>query len=157
MIEITIVAGLGCWSIGLVLLKLCLWPSFIRNKRLRLFLDLDIGALNLSFWSWACDPASFLITNHSRVGAWMSEQWTCPFEARPEAQLQCQSEIIIVSGLGCWSIGLVLLRIGLRPGLIFKTNHYCLWTWMLGHWSCPCEAGSSFLIQHYDYFWTWML
>ena len=37
-----------------IILKLDLWPSSILNEK----------ALDLPFWSWACGPASFLITNH---------------------------------------------------------------------------------------------
>ena len=45
-----------------IILKLELWTSFILNEK----------ALDLSFWSWACGPASFLITNHcvSGLGWW---------------------------------------------------------------------------------------
>ena len=59
---------LGHWtchsSIGLVFLKLGLRPSFIPNKKLCLFLDLEAGALDLSL-----------------------QHWTCLFEAGPSAQL----------------------------------------------------------------------
>ena len=37
-----------------IILKLDLWPSSILNEK----------TLDLPFWSWACGPASFLITNH---------------------------------------------------------------------------------------------
>ena len=45
-----IVSGLGCWSIGFVLLKLGLRPSFISNQNPLLFLELDVGALDF-LWS----------------------------------------------------------------------------------------------------------
>ena len=41
-------------SVGLVFLKLGLRPSFILNKKLCLFLDLEAGALDLSFQRWTC-------------------------------------------------------------------------------------------------------
>ena len=49
IIIIMIVSVPGCRSIGLVLLKLGLWPSFTFNKKSSLFLDSDVGALDLSF------------------------------------------------------------------------------------------------------------
>ena len=60
-----------------IILKLDVWPSSILNEK----------ALDLPFWSWACGPASFLIGNHACFWTWMSEHWTCPFEAGPSAQL----------------------------------------------------------------------
>ena len=113
--QIMFVSGLEWWSAGLVILKLGLWPSFIPNDKLWFSLKLDDGALDLSFWSWACVPASFSMTNHdcfqtwmmwpetwsfedshpaSFVVAnyhcfrtWMMRHWTCHFEARPSAHL----------------------------------------------------------------------
>ena len=41
-------------GIGLVTLKLGLRPSFILNKKLLLFLDLDAGTLDLSHLRWTC-------------------------------------------------------------------------------------------------------
>ena len=43
------VSQLGCWAIGLVLLRLGLRPSFILIRKSGLFLDLGVGALNLMF------------------------------------------------------------------------------------------------------------
>ena len=68
-----------CWSIGLVLLKLGLRPSSIFDKKSLLFLVLDIGALGLSFWSWAFGSASFLIRSHYCFWIWLLEHWTCHF------------------------------------------------------------------------------
>ena len=125
---IILVSGLRCWSIGLPSLKPRLRPSFILNRNVLLFLDLDAGALGLSFGPWASDSASFLIqiTNHYCFWAWMMGHWTCPFEAGPSAQLHSSYEIMICSGLGCWSIGLVLLKLGLRPSFIFNSKSYLL-------------------------------
>ena len=80
---------LGHWtchtSVGLVILKLGLRPSFILNKKIGLFLDLDVGRWDLSI-----------------------QHWTCHLEAGPLAQLRSQCEIMFVSGLGCWEMGLVI-------------------------------------------------
>ena len=80
---------LGHWtchtSVGLVILKLGLRPSFILNKKIGLFLDLDVGRWDLSI-----------------------QHWTCHLEAGPLAQLPSQCEIMFVSGLGCWEMGLVI-------------------------------------------------
>ena len=71
------------------------------------------------------------------------------------ARLHFQLEIIIVSGLGCWSIGIVLLRLvslklGLRPSfvvyhksLLFLNLDVGRWDLSLQHWTCKLEAGPS--------------
>ena len=51
-------------SVGLVNMKLGLWPSFLLNIKSWLFLDLHVGTLDLSL-----------------------QHWTCHFEAGPSAQL----------------------------------------------------------------------
>ena len=42
------------FSIGLVFLKLGQRPSFILDKKLCVFLDLEAGALDLSLQHWTC-------------------------------------------------------------------------------------------------------
>ena len=91
----------------------------------------DIGlvasALDLSFGSWAFGPASFLIRNYVCFWTWTLERWTCHS-----------------------NIGLVFLKMGLRPGFILNRK-ICLFldleAGMLGlspqHWTCLMEAGSS--------------
>ena len=93
---------LGRWtchsSIGLVFLKLGLRPSFILNKKLSLFLDLEAGpALDLSSGSWALGPASFLIRNYVCFWNWILGHCTRHS-----------------------SIGLVFLKLGLRPSFILN-------------------------------------
>ena len=39
------------------------------------------------------------------------------------------------------SIGLVTLKLGLRPSLILKERTHCVWTWMLEHWTCHSSIG----------------
>ena len=132
-----IASSLGCWSIELVLFSLGLLPSFISNNTSFLFLDLDVGALSLSICSWAFGPASFLVRSYDCF---------------------CQ-----LAGLGCWSIGLVLLKLGLQPSFISNNNHSCFWTWLWEDWTCPFEAGPSAQLHAYNEiilsncFWTWML
>ena len=85
---------LGLWtchrSIGLVIMKLGLRPSFILNVKIWLFLDLYVGTLDLSL-----------------------QHWTCHFEAGPSAQLHSQYQLMIVSGLACWDFGLVTAALDL--------------------------------------------
>ena len=71
--------------------------SFRRIDKLWLFLDLDHGALDLSSWSWAFGPASFLIRNYDCFWTWMLGHWTCHT-----------------------SVGLVILKLGLRPSFILN-------------------------------------
>ena len=155
-----LVSRLGRGSIGLVLLKPSLRPNFIFNKKSSLFLGLDVGSLDLSFWSQAFGPDSVVTRNHYCFWTWMSEHWTCPF-------LHFQCEIMIVSELGCWSIGLacrsiglVLLKLGLQPSFIFNKKSFLFldldvgaldlsfWNWAFGP--------ASFLIRNQYCFWTWM-
>ena len=60
------------------------------------------------------------LCNKQGFWTWMLKHCTCPLEAGPLAQLHFELEIVIVSGPGCWSIGLVLLKLGLRPSFIFN-------------------------------------
>ena len=82
----------------------------------------DVGLvtspLDLSFGSWALGPASFLMRNYMCFWTWTLERWTCHS-----------------------SVGLVILRLGLRPSLILKERTHCVWTWMLGHWTCHSSIG----------------
>ena len=95
---------LGHWichlSIGLVFWKLGLRPSFILNKKLCLFLDLDTRALDLSLQHWTClleaGPRPSFILNRKLclfldLEAGMldlsPQHWTCLLEAGPSAQL----------------------------------------------------------------------
>ena len=65
------------------------------------------------------------------------------------------------------SVGLVILRLGLRPSLILKERTHCFWTWMLGHWTCHSSIGlvilklglqaSLILKERTHCVWTWML
>ena len=86
------VSGLGSWSVGLV-----------------------IPALDLSFGSWACGPASFLIGNYVCFWTWKLGCWTCHS-----------------------SIGLVFWKMGRR-------NFVCSWNWKLGRWTCHSSIGIVFL------------
>ena len=59
--EIMFVSGLGSWGVELV-----------------------TPALDLSFRSWAHDPASFLIRNYLCFWTWkLGQHWTCLLEAGP--------------------------------------------------------------------------
>ena len=88
---------LGRWtchsSIKLVFLKLDLRPTFILNKKLGLFLDLEAGTLDLSLQRWTylleAGPKKLCLFLDLEAGALdLSLQlWTCPFEAGPSAQL----------------------------------------------------------------------
>ena len=99
-----IVSGLGCWDTGLV-----------------------TPASDLSSWSWAFGPASFLMRNCYCFWTWMLGHWTCHT-----------------------SIGLVSLKLGLRPSFILNEN---LWLFLelhvgtsdlsLQRWTCHFEAGPS--------------
>ena len=132
-----------CWSIGLVLLKLGLRPSFIFDKKSLLFLDLDVGALDVSFWSWAFGPASFLIRNHYCFWTWMLEHWTCPSEAGPSAQLHFNKKSLLFLDLDVGALDLSLWRRAFGPDSVLIRHHHCFWTWMSEHWTCPFEAGPS--------------
>ena len=78
---------MGRWtyhsSIGLVVVKLGLWPNvvLIRNYCKQLYVA-ETSDLSL-------------------------QHWTCLLEAGPSAQLHFLQQIIIVSGLGCWDLELV--------------------------------------------------
>ena len=127
---------LGHWtchtSIGFVNLKLGLWLSFILNDKSCLFLDLDVGR-----------------------GAW-SLRWTCQLEAGPSAQLFFNDKLYLFLDLdvGRWglrsSIGLVTLRLGLRPSFILN-DKLCLFLDLdvgrldlsLHYSTCHLEAGPS--------------
>ena len=132
-----------CWSIGLVLLKLGLRPSSIFNKKSLLFLDLDVGALDLSFWSWAFSPASFLIRNRYCFWTWMLEHWTCPFEAGPI--FNEKSCLFLDLDVGALDLSFWSWAISPASSLIRNLNGF--WTWMVEHWTCPFEAGSLAQLQ----------
>merc|ERR1711965_190346 len=58
-------------SIGLVFFKLGLRPSFILNKKLCLFLDLEAEMLDLSLQHWTCLLEACMLkhcTCHSSIG-----------------------------------------------------------------------------------------
>ena len=84
-------------------------------------------ASNLSIWSWAFGPASFLMTNYVCFWTWMLGDGTCHS-----------------------SIRLVTLKLGLRPSFILNEK-LCLfldldvgrWDLSLQHWTCQLEAGPS--------------
>ena len=91
----------------------------------------DVGlvtsALDLSFGSWAFGPASFLIRNYVCFWTWTLERWTCHS-----------------------SVGLVFLKLGLRPGFILKKKSYLFLDLEAGalglslqHWTCLFDAGLS--------------
>ena len=97
---------LGHWtchlSIGLVFWKLGLQPSFILEIMFVFGLGhsgvrLVTAALDLSFGSWACGPASFLNGNDVCSWTWKLEHWTCYI-----------------------SIGLVFWKLGLQPSFILN-------------------------------------
>ena len=88
------VSGLGSWSVGLV-----------------------TPALDLSFGSWACGPASFLNGNYVCSWTWKQGHWTCHL-----------------------SIGLVFWKLGLQPSFILNKKS-CLCTWKLGRWTCHSSIG----------------
>ena len=98
------VSGPGNWNVGLV-----------------------TPALDLSFASWACDPAPFLIRNYVCFWTWKLERWTCHS-----------------------SVGLVFWKLGLRPSFILKRK-LCLFLDLEAgtldlspqHWTCLLEAGPS--------------
>ena len=120
---------LGLWtchrSIGLVIMKLGLRPSFILNIKLWLFPDLHLGTLDLS-----------------------PQHWTCHCEAGPSAQLHSSYQIMIVSGLACWDIGLVIAALDLSlwswavgPASFLISDYDCFGTCMSGRWTCHRSIG----------------
>ena len=84
-------------------------------------------ASDLSIWSWTFGPASFLMTNYVCFWTWMFGDGTCHS-----------------------SIGLVTLKLGLRPSCILNKK---LWLFLdldagaldLSHqrWTCHFEAASA--------------
>ena len=82
------------------------------------------AALDLSFGSWACGPASFLNGNYVCSWTWKLEHWTCYI-----------------------SIGLVYWKLGLQPSFILN-KILCLFLNLkagtldlsLQHWTCLLEA-----------------
>ena len=117
-------------SIGLVFWKLGLQPSFIRNRKLCLFLDVGLvtPASDLSFGSWA-EEVMFV----SGLGSWGIGLVT------PALDLS----------FGSWACG---------PASFFSFlmgNYVCFWTCMFQHWTCHCNVGlvmlpgpASFLISN---------
>ena len=113
-------------SIGLVIMELGLRTSFILNIKLWLFPDLYVRTLDLS-----------------------PQHWTCHYEAGPLAQLHSSYQITVISGCHR-SVGLVVMKLGLRPSVILNIK---LWLFpdfhlrTLGlstqHWTCHYEAGPS--------------
>ena len=96
----------------------------------------DVGlitsALDLSFGSWAFGPTSFLIRSYVCFWTWTLERWTCHS-----------------------SIGLVFLKLGLRPSFILNKK-WCVFLeldfgtsrLLLQHWTCYFEAGPfSFILK----------
>ena len=127
------VPGLGGWNIGLVTSALDLssgsWAfrpaSFlIRNYVCFWTWKLDVGlvtpALDLALGRWAFGPASFLKRNHACYWTWQQGRWTCHS-----------------------SLGLVFLKLGLRPSFILNKK-LCLFLDLkagtldlsLQHWTC---------------------
>ena len=80
-------------SIELVILKLGLRPSFILNKKLYLFLDLEAGTLDLSLQHWTCLFEAGTILN-KKLGLFLDleagtldlslQRWTYLLEAGPK-------------------------------------------------------------------------
>ena len=119
------VSGLGCWEMGLV-----------------------TPALDLSPWSWAFGPASFLMTNHICFWTWILGDGTChsstglvTLKLSLMRNYVCFWTWMLGDGTCHSSIGLVTLKLGLRPSLILKERRHCFWTWMLGHWTCHSSIG----------------
>ena len=115
----------GCWtcdrSIGLVIMKLGLRPSFILNVKLWLFLDLHWTrhcSTGLVVLKLGLRPSFILNINswlfpHLHVGTldlW-PQHWTC----------HSPHQIMIISGLACWHVGLVTAALDLS-----------LWSWAFG-------------------------
>ena len=125
-----------------------LCPSFILNKKLCLFLDLEAGALDLSLQHWTCLLEARRRTCHFSIGLIF-------LEAAPKK--------LCVSGLVNWSvglvnpaptchlsIGLVFWKLGHRPSFILNTKLFLFLDLdtqtldlSLQHWSCLLEAGLS--------------
>ena len=101
-------------------------------------------AFDLSFWSWVCDPASLLMRNYNCFWNWMLGHRTCHSSVGLVIlRLGLRPSLLLnkqknVSGLGCWDTGLVTPASDLLP-----------WSWAFGP--------TSFLMRNYDCFWTWML
>ena len=94
-------SGLGSWGVGLV-----------------------TPALDLSFGSWACGPASFLNGNYVCSWTWKQGRWTCHL-----------------------SIGLVFWKLGLQPSFILNKKLFLFLDLEAGtlnlslqHWTCLLEA-----------------
>ena len=152
-----IVSGIAYWDIGLVTpaLSLSFWgwafgtAWFIIRKNIVSELGCwDTGlvtpASDLSPWSWAFGPASFLISNYKCFWSWMLGHWTCHT-----------------------SVGLVILKLGLRPSFILNEK-----SWLslelnvatsdlsLHHRTCHLEtepSTASFSMGNYNCFWNWMM
>ena len=91
----------------------------------------DVGlvtaALDLSLWSWAFGPASFLMSNYDCFRTCMWGHWTC----------HC-------------STGLVILKLGLRPSFVLNIKSWLFPDLHVGtldlspqRWTCHYEAGPS--------------
>ena len=114
----------GSWAFG---------PAafLIRNYVCSRLVDWEVGlvtpALDLSLRSWAFGPASFLKREYVCVWTWKLGRWICHS-----------------------SIGLVFLKLGLRPSFILNMR-LCLFLdfkagtldLSLQHWTCLLEAGPS--------------
>ena len=91
-------------------------------------LELDVATSELSLHHRTChletepSTASFSMGNYNCFWNSMMEDGTCHS-----------------------TIGLVTLKLGLRPSLILKERTHCVWTWMLGHWTCHSSIGPVIL------------
>ena len=85
-------------SVGLVILKLGLRPSFILNEKSRLSLELNVATSDLSLHHRTCHletEPSFILNEKVclfldlDVGRWdlSLQHWTCHLEAGPSAKL----------------------------------------------------------------------
>ena len=123
------------------------------------------AALDLSFWSWAFGPASFLTLNRnvSAPACWdirlvtpafglalflssnydcfwtcMLAHWTCHSSIGLVILISIKYQLVIVSGFACWDIAFVTAALDLS-----------FWSWAFGP--------ASFLISNWHCFWTCML
>ena len=126
--EIVLVSELGRWDAGLV--TPAFWTCLLQagEKKLCLSLELEAGALDLSF-----------------------QHWTCLFEAGPKAQRHFSYKRVFVSGAGRCDVRLVTPALDLSPASwacgpapVLIRNYVCFWIWELGHWTCHLSIGLVF-------------
>ena len=154
---------LGCWAKDFSFeagLDVWRWTSFLMSCGV-----IWLVTPTLHLCSWASVHSSFWMTDYDPSWTQILRDWACHCSIelvilRLRASFILDGENRIVSRLCCCGIGIVVLKLGLRPSFILKNNLYLFLdleagTWVLSFGSWACDQLSFSMINHHGFL-TWM-